>query len=108
MLKEARPKPRLNRAELKKALDRVFKQGFEMIESRQVQGVKDIGYPVFDYSGLITAALVVPFLEHLDGSHKVDLEQARQGLAAAAKGISDALGHRASAVQPPNPGQAEA
>ena len=108
MLKEARPKPRLNRAELKKALERVFKQGFEMIESRQVQGVKDIGYPVFDYSGLITAALVVPFLEHLDGSHKVDLEQARQGLAAAAKGISDALGHRASAGQPPNPGKAEA
>ncbi len=96
MLNEARPKPPVHRAELKQALSLVLKQGFEVVESEQVQGVKDIGYPVFDYSGTISAALVVPFLEHLDSSHKVDLEQARQHLAAAATDISDALGHRAS------------
>ena len=99
MLSEAKPKPRMTRPELKKVLDRVLKQGFEMIESQQVQGVKDLGYPVFDYSGAITAALVVPFLEHLDGSHKVGLEHTRQYLSAAATDISDALGHRASTEQ---------
>lgn len=99
MLSEARPKPRMTRAGLKKALNLVQKQGFETLESQQVQGVKDIGYPVFDYSGAIAAALVVPFLEHLDGSHKVDFEHARRYLAAAATDISDALGHRDQIVQ---------
>lgn len=95
MLGAAKPKPQMSRTELKRALNRVLKQGYEVIESQQVQGVKDIGYPVFDYSNSITAALVVPFLEHLDGSHKVDLEQARQYLADASKDISGALGYRA-------------
>ena len=95
MLGAAKPEPQMSRAELNRTLKHVHRRGFEVIESEQVQGVKDIGYPVFDHSDAITAALVVPFLEHLDGSHKVDLEHARQHLAAAAKDISEALGHRA-------------
>ena len=94
MLSAAKLKPRISRGELIKVLKRVRQHGFQLIESQQVQGVKDIGYPVFDHSGMITAALVVPFLEHLDGSHKVDLEQSRQYLAATAKDISDTLGYR--------------
>lgn len=74
---------------------RVREQGFEQTKSGQVQGVVDIGYPVFDYSGKIAAALVVPFLEHLDGSHKVNFDQARRHLAAAAGTVSTALGYKA-------------
>ena len=74
--------------------ERVRQQGFEQIKSRQVQGVIDIGYPVFDYSGKVTAALVVPFLEYLDGSHRVSFDEARQRLQAAAATISAALGYQ--------------
>lgn len=96
MLKSAGPKARVPRSDLEKRMGRVLDQGFESVDSQQVLGVKDIGYPVFDYIGDITAALVVPFLEHLDGSNKVDLECAKRHLADAAASISSALGYRSS------------
>ena len=74
--------------------ERVRQQGFEQIESGQVQGVIDIGYPVFDYSGKSIAALVVPFLEYLDGSHRVSFEEAGKHLEAAAVTISIVLGYQ--------------
>ena len=96
MLANAKPKVKITQAELKKMTARVLKQGYEAIDSPQVQGVKDMGYPVFDYSGEVTAALVVPFLEHLDGSNKVDIKRARERLAEAASAISNALGYHAA------------
>lgn len=96
MLKAARPKDRVSKSELDKIVERVLSQGFELMDSQQIRGVKDIGYPVFEYPANVAAALVVPFLEHLDGSHKVDIEHARQHLTTTASAISEALGYRAS------------
>ena len=74
--------------------DRVREQGYEQIESGQIQGVIDIGYPVFDYSAKIVAALVVPFLEYLDSSRRVSLEETRENLQDAAATVSAALGYQ--------------
>ena len=78
--------------EVDKMVKRVRRQGNEIVASAQVQGVTDIGFPVFDHAGYITAALVVPFLDHVDGSNVVAAEQAAELTEAAARDISAALG----------------
>ncbi len=78
---------------IQRMITRVRKQGFESIRSGQVAGVHDIGYPVFDHSGRMQAALLIPFLEHLDGSHEVSFEDCRAFLSDAAAAISRSLGY---------------
>ena len=84
---------RFNKKKLKEITERITKQGYELIPSAQVQGVTDIGYPIFDYSGEITATLVIPFLEYLDGSHTVSMTAAKSFLNDASREISKSLGH---------------
>lgn len=79
--------------ELARLVRRIRKQGNEIMKSAQVQGVEDIGYPVFDQSGDVVAALVVPFVVYLDDSHPVPLQDAPVLVADAAEKISAALGH---------------
>jgi DNA-binding IclR family transcriptional regulator len=79
--------------EIEKLVKRVRKRGHEIIRSAQVQGVQDIGYPVFDRAGHIVAALVVPFVAYLDDSHPVTLDKVSALAADAAGRISAALGH---------------
>lgn len=74
-------------------LSKVKEQGYESILSAQTQGVRDIGYPVFDANGSIIAALAVPFLEYLDGSHKVNFSEAQAEISQAAIEISYKLGY---------------
>ncbi len=57
-----------------------------------MQCVTDNGFPGFDHAGYIAAALVVPFLEYLDGSHAVTAGRAAELTKTAAKAISAALG----------------
>ncbi|MCY4153813.1 MAG: IclR family transcriptional regulator [Gammaproteobacteria bacterium] len=83
----------INASALDKVIERVRRQGYESVTSTQIHGVHDIGYPVFDYSGRIVAALVVPFLEHLDGSHQISLEAARGILEKSALAVSTSLGY---------------
>lgn len=71
----------------------IKQRGFESMRSRQAQGVFDIGYPVYDDSGDILAALVVPFMEFIDGSHPITLEAALPFIGETAKSISFQLGH---------------
>ena len=93
-----------DRKELAELVARVRLQGYEAIKSRQVQGVEDIGYPIFDHNAKVAAALVVPFLAYLDGSHPIPFDEAKREAARSALAISRALGHRADgsilAVQP--------
>lgn len=81
------------RKEIQKIIKRVLEQGCETIKSAQAQGVQDIGYPVFDYTGQVVAALVVPFFAYLDGSHPVKIGNAMDHLEIAAKEISEKLGY---------------
>ncbi len=75
-----------------KIMKKVKEQGFERILSAQAQGFKDIGYPIFDSNGEVIAALAVPFLEYLDGSHKVSFTDAQKKIQATAAEISEKLG----------------
>lgn len=85
-------KPNWN--ELEARLKNVQNRGYESIESAQIQGVLDIGFPIYDYSGSVVAALVIPFLAYLDGTHPVNAKKAREQAAIASRVISNALGHK--------------
>lgn len=84
-------KPRAG--ELAALVQRIRDAGFEAIKSAQVHGVQDIGFPIYDHTGDIAAALVVPFLAYLDGSHPIKFQEAQRELARTAQTISDALGY---------------
>ena len=77
---------------IKSMIERVRSQGYESVDSAQAGGVRDIGFPVFDYSEKVVAALVTPFMSFLDGSHQVTADQARARMAEAAEDLSVALG----------------
>ncbi len=81
---------------LEKRLARIRRQGFEMMPSAITRGVTDMSYPVFGFHGDVMAALTIPFLELIDGSQKVEMDEARQRLCSAAGHISRALGHHAA------------
>lgn len=81
--------------ELEAMVKRVSERGCEVISSAQIQGVTDIGYPVFDHTGTCIAALVVPFFFYLDGSHPVDVASAQVLVRDAAGELSAALGREA-------------
>ena len=81
------------RTELARLVSRIASQGFETVRSAQVQGVQDIGYPIFDHAGEIAAVLVVPFLAYLDDSHPIDFDEARRHTEATAGFISQSLGY---------------
>lgn len=80
-------------ATLKTITEGVRSRGYEILKSEQVHGVTDIGFPIFDKKSKMVAALVVPFLEHLDGSHHMDMETAKGHLQRTVQSISDLLGH---------------
>ena len=86
--------PKLFDSSFKNKLKTIKDQGYEKILSEQIQGVIDVGYPVFDHNGDVVAALAVPFLEYLDGSHKVSFASAQKKIAAAADNISLNLGYQ--------------
>jgi len=78
---------------LRRIVERIRADGSECIPSAQIQGVQDIGYPVFDHAGRVVAALVVPFLAFLDGSHPVKIEAAQTAIEKTAQQITAGLGH---------------
>lgn len=74
---------------------RVAKKGYERIKSTQAKGVEDIGYPIFDHNGQVTAAMVIPFLSYVDESHPVEIDKAQSLLQQAAAELSEKLGYTA-------------
>jgi DNA-binding IclR family transcriptional regulator len=95
MLSEASRSERrlIGKTELKKVLANVREQGFECMDSAITYGVKDIGFPVYDFDDHVVAALTCPFLERIDGSNPVELEEATKLIGESAIAISQGLGH---------------
>lgn len=85
--------PKYDHSRFEKNAKKIKKQGYESIKSQQIQGVKDIGFPVFDEKSEVVAALVVPFLSYLDDSHPVDFNKAKKSIEAAAKEMSSLIGY---------------
>ena len=90
----ARFKKRIKTAQLDGVLATVLSRGYELVDSGQVQGVKDIGFPVFDGAGNVGAVLVIPFVTHVDDSDPTGIDAAIQHLSDAAGQISELLGFR--------------
>ena len=73
-------------------LQQVRNQGFGLRESPVTRGVTDISCPIFGFDGELLAALTVPFLELIDGSQLVSIDDACAELRQTAQRISTALG----------------
>ena len=80
------------RGELRKLVARVRKAGREIVKSAQVHGVEDIGFPIIDKAGECVAALVIPYIDYLDGSNSIAKHEAVERTGEAAKKISKGLG----------------
>ena len=93
MLNERPPHLRkhVSMASISRIIDGTLERGYESIKSQQVAGVRDVGFPVFDHSGRMVAALVIPYLEHIDGSQAVNFQECTELLGKAARRISAAL-----------------
>ena len=75
-----------------KLVKRLRKKGCERTKSQQVQGIYDIGYPIFDRSGDVAAALVVPYVVYSDSSTAISLDEAVEFTGQASQKISAGLG----------------
>lgn len=80
-------------AEAGRVARRVREQGFELVDSAQIGNIRDIGFPVFDHTQNLIAALVVPFIAYLDDSHPVNIEEATRLTGEAAALISRAMSY---------------
>ncbi|QJR82276.1 IclR family transcriptional regulator [Alteromonas pelagimontana] len=58
---------------LKSLIDVVKNQGYERMLSRQIQGVEDIGFPIFGRDRKLIACLVVPYIHYLGGLNTLDI-----------------------------------
>lgn len=86
----------VERGVIMKRLAEVRARGYELRESPITRGVTDVSYPVFGFGGDLLAALTIPFLELIDGSQLVRLDEARMMLFEATKRISATMGHGAA------------
>jgi DNA-binding IclR family transcriptional regulator len=82
----------IGRAGLADRLNEVRKRGYDQRESPITRGVTDISYPIFAFGGELMAALTIPFLEFIDGSQLVKIDEARLKLSQTAANISSILG----------------
>jgi len=75
-----------------KEVDKVCKNGYSLFPSQQVRGVTNIGYPIWNSLGKVTAALVIPYLEGLGATKSISLEATRIQLGKAAEQITKNFG----------------
>jgi DNA-binding IclR family transcriptional regulator len=92
ILKEVTFPVGVDEEDLRSIFERVRKRGYETMASARTTGVRDLSYPVFRFDGRVAAALTIPFVTFIDGSHRADFETARGLLAEAATRISQGLG----------------
>ena len=85
---------RYGKAHLDDILKAIRSRGYERINSAQIQGVIDIGFPIFDWTGKIRAALIIPYLTRMDGTNPMDIEATTQCVSDAAREISALLEFR--------------
>jgi len=75
---------------LRKRLNRIAREGYDMVPSETIGGVIDLAYPVFDYDGYAKASLVVRLLPVI--GRTPDPETVKNNVAKAAQRISAAIG----------------
>lgn len=73
-------------------LRKIKARGYELMKSTRTVGVTDISCPIFGGNGVALAALTVPFLQLIDGTQKVERDEARLILQETCRQISEELG----------------
>lgn len=82
----------VDRDRLAERLERIRANGCDRRKSPITFGVTDVSYPVFGFDGELMGALTVPFMELIDGSQRVGLDEMAQSLRETARAISIELG----------------
>lgn len=75
-------------------LKKIRADGFNLRDSPVTRGVTDISCPIFGFDDELLAALTVPYIEVIDGSQLVSIDDARDELVQTARRVSIALGWR--------------
>jgi DNA-binding IclR family transcriptional regulator len=83
----------IGRPALLKLLTQIRNEGSYTRESPITRGVTDVGCPVIGFGGEFLAALTIPYLELIDGSQLVSIDEARAILVETSKQISRELGY---------------
>lgn len=83
----------LELGELESRFKQIRKRGYEESDSQQVQGVRNLSFPVLDFTGKAVAALAVPYLRRIDRTAP-KIDDAREALREAAQKLSAAIGAR--------------
>ena len=80
-------------AAFKKMLSRVQQQGYELMPSSTLEGVVDLGFPIFNQLGQLAGAIVVSMLKYIDQSERLTIDEMIEHVGNAAADISAALGY---------------
>jgi DNA-binding IclR family transcriptional regulator len=75
---------------LRKRLNGIAREGYDMVPSETIGGVIDLAFPVFDQDGYAKASLVVPLLPVI--GRTPDPETVKAKVAEAAQRVSAAIG----------------
>jgi DNA-binding IclR family transcriptional regulator len=81
-------------AALRSRLERIAREGCDIVPSETIGGVIDLAFPVFDHEGYAKASLVVPLLPEIGRTPETETVKAR--VAEAARRISVATGGAAA------------
>lgn len=81
----------VDRKALNAQLEVIRQLGFHEAESQLVDGVRNLSFPVFSFSGDVIATIAVPYLRRINGGYP-DLDVARGVLNDVATKISTAMG----------------
>jgi DNA-binding IclR family transcriptional regulator len=76
--------------DLKEHLERIQGRGNEELESHQIQGIIDIGFPVFNDHAEVIAAMTVPFLPQIEA--RIGTAQVKDALRLASSELSLTIG----------------
>lgn len=80
-------------ADLQAKMADVVASGFEERQSERIPGIVNLSFPVRDRNDQVAAVLTTPFMPQR--GNLATLDEVRQLIAAAARQLSEALGHRA-------------
>jgi len=78
----------------KNTMNKIYKDGYELVKSLQIKGVTNISVPLFDYTGNSIAALTIPFVDRIISKGELNLEEVKNLLKDSGKILSSDMGYK--------------
>ena len=76
------------------SMQKIIKDGYELVKSLQIKGVTNISVPLFDYTGSAIGALTIPFMDRIISTGEPKLEEVKNLLKNSGKRISSDMGFK--------------